>query len=247
MKQDMTIIWLDTVDSTQDEVHRRMETLANLSVVAARSQTSGRGQRGNRWETRPGENLTFSLLLRPGRDGVRAIPAEDQFLLSEMATLAMHQTLAGYGIDTRIKWPNDIYAGDKKLCGMLIENSLMGGQVVSSIIGIGLNVNQTDFNPELMNPVSLSKLTGRSYSVPEVLDRFLDAFRHCLEEDRNEIRSRFLQPLYRLEERHAFTDCRSGEVFEGTIKGISERGLLRVKMPDGNIREFGFKGISYII
>ena len=232
MKQDMTIKWLETVDSTQDEIRRQLKVLANLSVVAALNQTAGRGQRGNRWETRPGENLTFSLLLRPGQDGIRPVPAADQFLLSEIATLALFRTLSDYGIPSRIKWPNDIYSGDRKICGMLIENGLLQENISCSIIGIGLNVNQVQFNPALMNPVSMSKITGETYDIREVLDRFLQ---------------RYLSHLYRLGELHSYTDCKSGEVFEGTITGISKRGLLRVGMPDGTIKEFGFKEISYII
>lgn len=247
MKQDMTIKWLETVDSTQDEIRRQLKVLANLSVVAALNQTAGRGQRGNRWETRPGENLTFSLLLRPGQDGIRPVPAADQFLLSEIATLALFRTLSDYGIPSRIKWPNDIYSGDRKICGMLIENSLLQENVSCSIIGIGLNVNQVQFNPALMNPVSMSKITGETYDIREVLDRFLGHFSEELDCERPLIRQRYLSHLYRFGELHSYTDCKSGEVFEGTITGISKRGLLRVGMPDGIIKEFGFKEISYII
>ena len=247
MKQDMTIKWLETVDSTQDEIRRQLKVLANLSVVAALNQTAGRGQRGNRWETRPGENLTFSLLLRPGQDGIRPVPVADQFLLSEIATLALFRTLSDYGIPSRIKWPNDIYSGDRKICGMLIENSLLQENVSCSIIGIGLNVNQVQFNPALMNPVPMSKITGEAYDIREVLDRFLGHFSEELGCERPLIRQRYLSHLYRLGELHSYTDCKSGEVFEGTITGISKRGLLRVGMPDGTIKEFGFKEISYII
>lgn len=247
MKQGLTIKWLETVDSTQDEIHRQLEVLANLSVVAALDQTAGRGQRGNRWETRPGENLTFSFLLRPGQDGIRPIPASDQFLLSEIATLAMHETLSDFNIPTQIKWPNDIYAGDRKICGMLIENNLRGRTVAHSIIGIGLNVNQTRFNPGLINPVSMKKITGETYDIRAVLDHCLAHFCEGLDADRQQIRARYLSNLYRMGQLHSYTDCKTGTVFDGTITGISERGLLCVEMPDKSIREFGFKEISYII
>lgn len=247
MKQDMTIKWLESVDSTQDEIHRHLEALANLSVVAARCQTAGRGQRGNRWATRPGENLTFSLLLKPGQDGLRSVPVSDQFQLSEVTALAVQDTLSDYGIPARIKWPNDIYVGDRKICGMLIENQLRGRQIVSSIIGVGLNVNQLSFDPDLMNPTSMARQTGRQIPVEEVLASFLVHFLSTWEEDRPVIRERFQSHLYRLEECHSYTDCSTGTVFDGTIKGISKRGLLRVEMPDGTIREFAFKEISYII
>ena len=130
---------------------------------------------------------------------------------------------------------------------MLIENSLLQENVSYSIIGIGLNVNQVQFNPALMNPVSMSKITGETYDIREVLDRFLGHFSEELDSERPLIRQRYLSHLYRLGELHSYTDCKSGEVFEGTITGISKRGLLRVGMPDGTIKEFGFKEISYII
>ena len=247
MKGGMTIKWIDTVDSTQDEVQRHLQELDNLSVVAAREQTAGRGQRGNRWKARPGENLTFSILLRPGADGVPAVAVRDQFRISEAASLAVRDLLAENGVGARIKWPNDLYVGDRKICGMLIENTLAGGQIAASVIGIGINVNQTEFDPELMNPVSMRRLTGRSYDNAALLERFLAFFTERLIQDPETLRRAWLEVLYRRGERHAYTDCRSGEVFEGTIKGISGSGLLEVEMPDQSVRCFGFKEIGYIL
>lgn len=245
--QEVTIKWLETVDSTQEAIRRGLPDLANLSVVAARNQTAGRGQRGNKWNTRPGENLTFSILLRPGMDGIPAITVADSFRISEISALAVRTALEDFGIHTWIKWPNDIYAGDRKICGMLIENILQGGLVAGSIIGIGLNVNQTDFDPELPNPESMARLSGRSFATEAVLQTILGHFCFLLTSDPSDIRERFLDVLYRKEQWHSYTDCATGEVFEGMIKGISKRGLLRVGMPDGRIREFGFKEIAYII
>lgn len=249
MKDRVAIKWMETVDSTQNEVQRQQDGLDNLSVVAARNQTAGRGQRGNRWKTRPGENLTFSILLLPGRDGIPAIPAGDQFVISEIVTLALHTTLEDAGIPSKIKWPNDIYVGDRKICGVLIENTLQGGMVHSSIIGIGLNVNQTEFDPEVMNPTSMKNLTGRTFDLQELLVLFMDCFRDELSKltQRRITRVRYLSALYRFGTQHSYTDCATETVFEGKITGISQQGLLCVEMPDGIIREFGFKEISYII
>ena len=245
--QEVTIKWLETVDSTQEEVRRSLPHLANLSVVAARNQTAGRGQRGNKWNTRPGANLTFSILLRFWKDGVPALSVEDAFRISEISALAVRTALDDFGIPASIKWPNDIYAGDRKICGMLIENILQGGAVSESIIGIGLNVNQTDFDPDLPNPVSMAQLCNRTFDTEEVLQAILGHFCYFLMSDPSEIRQLFLDVLYRKEQRYSYTDCATGEIFEGMIKGISKRGLLRVGMPDGRIREFGFKEINYII
>ena len=124
MEAKLTINWFDTLDSTQEEVRRHIFELDNLSVTAALSQTSGKGQRGNRWDSEKGENLTFSILLRPGKDNIRDITPFRQFVLSKISALAVKRTLDAYGIRSRIKWPNDIYVGDRKICGMLIENSI---------------------------------------------------------------------------------------------------------------------------
>lgn len=108
-------------------------------TIMARTQTAGRGQRGNTWEAEPGANITMSVLLRP-----QGLEARDQFALSEAVSLGITDTLARHGIDARIKWPNDIYVGDMKICGILIENSLAGSLVERSIAGIGLNCQPTE-------------------------------------------------------------------------------------------------------
>ena len=247
MKGGMTINWFDTVDSTQNAVQRQADTLDNLSVIAAREQTAGRGQRGNRWKARPGENLTFSVLLRPGEDGIPCIPVHGQFLVSQAASLAVRDLLREEGIAAAVKWPNDIYVGDRKICGMLIENTLAGDRIRTSVIGIGINVNQSEFDPELMNPTSMKKVTGREFDLPTLLERFCRLFLHRWAQPSEALQGDWLEALYRKDERRSYTDCRSGTVFEGTIKGISESGLLRMEMPDGSICDFGFKEISYIL
>ena len=113
----MKVLWLDTVDSTNNEARRRIESADSLSVVAAKWQTAGRGQRGNTWSSAAGENLTFSVTLKLPQD---SLPAADQFAVSEASAIAVADFLSSKGISVRIKWPNDIYAGDRKICGMRI-------------------------------------------------------------------------------------------------------------------------------
>ena len=151
MKNKYDIIWLQNVDSTNEEARRRFSECDNLSVLSAVSQTSGKGQRGNSWTSEPGANLTFSIILK---DGYR-IKAYDQFVLSEITALSVIDFLSFHGIDSSIKWPNDIYVDKKKICGILVENSLRGEFVSSSIIGIGLNINQRNFDVNLPNPTSM--------------------------------------------------------------------------------------------
>ena len=164
------IIWLQTADSTNKEVRRRLESLDNLSIVAAVAQTSGRGQGTHTWFSRPSSGLTLSMLLRFPSEGAFSLNIKDVLLITEMTTLALRDYLLPRGIETRIKWPNDIWAGDKKICGILIENILDADMVSSSIVGIGLNVNETSWPDELPNPVSMRELTGKEYGLREELE-----------------------------------------------------------------------------
>lgn len=250
MTKDFKIIRLEEVDSTNNEIKRRGDSLDNLAVIITDKQTAGRGQAGNKWLSPPGENLTFSILLRPGYDGLPAIKAAKQFLISRIATLSVSDLLEENGIKCRIKWPNDIYVGNKKICGMLIENTLTSDQVASSIIGIGLNVNQDVFSPELMNPTSMYKVSGEKYGLEKCLQVFLKNFALYMalaggkEED---IKEKYLARLYRLGELSGFRDIKEDKVFKGRIKGVAENAKLIVEMPDGSDKEFAFKEISYII
>lgn len=157
------ILWLETANSTNYELRMRMSELDNLSVVAALSQTAGRGQGSHTWFASPGANLTFSVLLRFQHEN--KIDVCDAILITELTTLAIRDYLSGRGIISRIKWPNDIWVEDKKICGILIENTLDGTMIKDSIVGIGLNVNETDWPADLPNPVSMSELTGVKYEL----------------------------------------------------------------------------------
>ena len=173
MESKTDIIWLERVDSTNDEARRHISEIDNLSVVSALEQTKGRGQRGNTWLSMPGENLTFSLIVKDFR-----IKANEQSAISQATALSLTKILGRYGIEARIKWPNDIYAGDNKICGILIENSLKGMEIDWSIIGIGLNVNQTSFPEDLPNPTSMRLCTGNSnpYNIRRILEEYIEIF-----------------------------------------------------------------------
>lgn len=177
-KKTYNVIWLDSVDSTNNEAKLNIDVLDNLSVIVAKDQTSGRGQRGNIWLTEPGKNLTFSIVLKYEQMCLR-MKALDQFAISEMTALSVIDLLARYGIDARIKLPNDIYVGDKKICGILIEHSLQGEHLSHSIVGIGLNVNQIVFDPSLPDPTSMllcrPDCCGQ-FSLTVLLNQFMDIF-----------------------------------------------------------------------
>ena len=165
------IEWLKCTDSTNLDIRRRMSELDNLSVIAAVFQTAGRGQGCHTWVSPAGENLTFSLLLRFGESNLRELKATEGVRITQLATVSMLSFLASEGVSARIKWPNDVWVGEKKICGMLIENILNGEMITESIVGIGLNLNQVTFDPALPNPVSLHQLTGRFYDPAEALER----------------------------------------------------------------------------
>lgn len=164
------IIWLQTTDSTNKELRRRLDALDNLSIIAAVTQTAGRGQGNHTWFSRPSSGLTFSLLLRFPHEGPFSLNIKDVLLVTELTTLALRDYLLSHGIEARIKWPNDIWVADKKICGILIENTLDADMVSSSIVGIGLNVNGTSWPVELPNPVSMMELTGKEYKLGEELE-----------------------------------------------------------------------------
>lgn len=169
MDEGNEIIWLKRTDSTNREARRRIDDLDNLSVLAAWEQTDGRGQGDHTWTSAPGENLTFTLVLH--FPPCAAVAADRILLITQLVTRGLREYLLLHGVRARIKWPNDIYVGDRKICGILIENILEGKQVRSSIIGIGLNLNQLTFPADLPNPVSLRALTGVRYDPEAELKR----------------------------------------------------------------------------
>lgn len=171
------IIWLESVDSTNNEAKRRIARLADMSVIAAYEQTAGRGQRENIWLSEPGKNLTASIVLKHDGTILSRVSADNQFIISEMISKAVVGLLADYGVVARIKWPNDIYVGDKKICGILIEHTLRGSSIINSIIGVGLNVNQTEFDESLPNPTSLAAESNlENFDLNELLVRLIDKF-----------------------------------------------------------------------
>ena len=164
------IIWLEKTDSTNDELRRRLNQSGDLAIIAAESQTAGRGQGDHSWHSAPGQNLTFSVLLRH-----RCLKASDALAVTSIMALGIRDYLQTKGIEPWIKWPNDIWVGEKKICGILVENSIRAGRIDYSIVGVGLDVNQTEWPSDLPNPVSLKELTGRQYDTREELRQLYDA------------------------------------------------------------------------
>ena len=233
------IHWFDTIDSTNTRLLADKGSLPDRTVYAALFQTAGRGQKGNRWESRSGENLTFSILLKP-----EALPAREQFILSQIVALGLLDFLRAEGVQATIKWPNDIYVGDRKICGILIENRLQGGVIKDCIIGVGLNVNQQRFVSDAPNPVSLANLTGRLHDREVLLQRLLEAFdEECA--GLEGVRLRYLPRLYRREKFHRYRDAQ-GEFF-ARIATVEEDGRLTLETIDGHTNRYAFKEVQFVL
>lgn len=250
------IHWFDTVDSTNTRLMADRQQCNDGTVYAALFQTAGRGQKGNRWESKAGENLTFSILFKP-----EALPATEQFLLSQIVALGLVDYLATKGITAMVKWPNDIYAGDRKICGTLIEPVLADGRVTAAVAGIGLNVNQLEFDPSLPNPTSMRCETGQSFDIREELPRLLAPIFDRYERigspyARNGFDALYLEKLYRRGEWFTFEELsasdvpaehRSGHQVKARILGIDPKSRLLLEHADGTIHVYGSKEIKYIL
>ncbi|MDR0748613.1 MAG: biotin--[acetyl-CoA-carboxylase] ligase [Tannerellaceae bacterium] len=238
------LICLDETGSTNNYLRAclKKEHLPEGSVVVANYQTGGRGQTGNSWESSPGMNLLFSLVLYPEQ-----LLINRQFVISQIASLAVKETLDAYTSPVAIKWPNDIYLQNKKISGILIENDITGATVCRSIIGVGINLNQTLFESNAPNPVSLTQVTGLIYDKQDVLNRFLRIFYAyyllVLQEKFTEIKNAYMQALYRKEGYHPFSD-RAGS-FSARIYDIETTGHLLLQLENGEMRRYAFKEVSW--
>ena len=194
------IKWFESLASTNNEAKKHITDYDNLSVIATIEQSAGRGQGTHTWYTTPGKNLTFTIVFNPEN-----LPASEALYLTRITTLSLLSYLAARGVSARIKWPNDIWVEDKKICGILIENILEGNLVHNSIIGIGLNINESGWPEDLPNPVSLGELTGKSYDIREELEAFYKEFcRHAQmlssEDGRKYLCENFDENVFRLPE-----------------------------------------------
>lgn len=239
----MYLIKLSATDSTNAYLKRLStdEHLPDLSVAWALHQTAGRGQPGKKWQSEAGKNLTFSMLKR-----FEDLPASRQFLINIWASLAVCQILAGLRVpDLRIKWPNDILSGNKKLCGILPENSLKSGRISQTILGIGLNVNQTEFEG-LPGAASVKRVTGEAHMLEPLLLEIREAFSREVSApgalDYALQQSRYEALLFRKGEAASF--FRGGTPFAAILRGIDQDGRLLLEESNGSLRAYGFGEIQ---
>ena len=250
----MNIIWLDTIDSTNTEALRRLPEFPSGTVLAAREQTAGRGQRGNTWFTEPGKNLTFSIVLKYGPGAVAPMPAADSIWLNYLMSVTIVDFLQSHAIWCKVKWPNDVYVGKNKICGILIENTFDGSGLAASVIGVGLNINQKEF-PQLANATSLWSLTGKEHNLEKCLEKLMSGFEGwlpCLEDParRNSIFSSYSTHLFNLDVNARYHDYLTDREYTGKIKGVAPDGRLMIwdlEAPGKPLRYYRFKEVGYII
>lgn len=196
-------------------------------------QTTGRGQTGNSWESEEGKNLLCSILLPPDRN---------LYFLNIAVGVALLRVI---GDDFTIKWPNDIYYGDKKVAGILVENAIIGNEIRYSIAGIGLNVNQTTFVSNAPNPISLKQIYGTEFVVEQLMNQLFEATRTVLNEPEQAVWAYYKSHLYRLEGFWPYED-KNGP-FEAKIQDVLPSGEIVLCDRKGQLRQYEFKQIKYIL
>ena len=237
---DFKIIHIAETDSTNRWLREKTPPLpAGECVVIAEYQTAGKGCGSNSWESERGKNLTFSMLIHP-----EGLPANEQFHITEVVSVALCETLELYiNKKVEIKWPNDIYVGDRKICGILIENRLQGSTIKDAIIGIGLNVNQRVFLSDAPNPVSLYQLTGQETNRDTLLNRFLEAFERVSQSNTTCIDYR--ERLFRKGKEGLYED-ETGR-FTARLTDVLSDGRLQLVDSEGQTRIYAFKEVQFII
>jgi len=237
-------IHLNTVDSTNNYAANLIKTtkVANGTTILTKRQTNGRGQRGNSWQSEEDNNLLLSIIIYP------QIPLTHIHYLTIFVSVALYKTISNYTKNVSIKWPNDIYVGNKKIAGILIENQLRSNSVYASIIGIGVNINQTNFS-ENHNACSLKSISENEYSIDEIFKKLysnLDFYYDMLfQKNYTSLLSRYYEALLWYNKIGKF---KKGEnVFEATLKGIDESGKLILQENTKTITTYDIKEISFVI
>jgi BirA family biotin operon repressor/biotin-[acetyl-CoA-carboxylase] ligase len=240
------LVTLKQVDSTNTflkDMLSNSKPVPEGTVIMAEEQYAGRGQRENVWHAESGKNLTFSILLRPF-----FLDAQGQYDVTRAAALGVFDALYPIlGDQLKIKWPNDIYYANKKLGGMLIENILLGNQIKNSIIGIGLNINQENFQENAGNATSVKQILQKDYDLKNILAEIcnhIEAYYLQLKAGRLDfVREKYLSRLYWLNKRHQFRSNK--RVFTGVIKHVTDAGLLVID-EDGVEQKYNFKEIAFL-
>ncbi len=232
----------ETLDSTNNEARRLLNRgpVAHGMTLLARHQEAGRGQYGRLWHAAPGEHLAMSIILHP--DPQNPIALEHIGMITSLGIVQALQAEVK-GLDPRVKWPNDIYLDDRKLAGILIENALSGSTVQHSIIGIGMNVNETAFPPSLPNPVSLRQVTGSAFEILPLAHSIRSSILNLITTPTIQWKSKYDQVIYGMGKKHSF--LLNGDPIEATITGVSAEGKLTIAMQNGSTASFATHEIQW--
>ncbi|MGP1590550.1 MAG: biotin--[acetyl-CoA-carboxylase] ligase [Prevotella sp.] len=239
------IDYIDKTESTNSYFAQKSAPPSNLmKVIVAHSQSAGRGQGSNSWESEEGKNLTFSIdITRP------QVPLHLNFYLSIIVALAIHDALSRYSKDITLKWPNDIYYKDKKISGTLIETSVNSQIITRCIFGIGINVNQKEFVSDAPNPISLINIINNETKLSIVLAKTLKAFRKYYDQlllgNYRSVKLQYMNVLYRSKGFFPYRD--KDGLFEAEIVGIKDNGHLCLKDTEGRVREYEQKEVQFVL
>lgn len=244
------IIYLDDTTSTNDYLLKNADLYGNEEMVIAVAdyQSQGHGMGINTWESEKGANLLFSILVHP-----QWMEAGVQFLASMAEAVAIREVLSQYADGITIKWPNDIYWNDRKISGTRIDCNIKGLEMTDMVIGTGININQEVFVSDAPNPVSLCQITGRKHDCRKILDQIIKRFVYYYEVAKDEwesydcdtIMEEYHKYLYRKGEFHFYED--ENGVFEGRILDAHPNGILNIERRSGNISQYEYKEVKFII
>jgi BirA family transcriptional regulator, biotin operon repressor / biotin---[acetyl-CoA-carboxylase] ligase len=230
-------------DSTNNFISELPDNTTEGSIVYAMKQSQGRGQGSNQWESEPNKNLTCSILLHPN-----FIKAFEQFYLLKVIAIAVADFISHFTDKVSIKWPNDIYVGDRKIAGILIENSIERDYIKKAIAGIGVNINQEQFSSWVPNPVSLFQLCQKEFNIEDCLTLISDCIekRYAIlyERDFETIDKAYLDLLYRLNQPSEY--FAEGKKFIGTIIAVEPTGELVICDDHQKMHSFLFKEVEYV-
>lgn len=241
------LLYFPEIDSTNREAWRMVQRgdLAEGTIVRAGFQSLGRGQGATRWESEEGKNLCVSAVIKP----VFLAP-DQQFYLNKAIALSVREAVKGLLPDcpVMIKWPNDVYIGDGKVAGILIENAIRGSRLEHSIAGIGININQRRFDPALPNPVSIAQVAGRDQDIDQCLDTLCSSLDHwyglLATADWEGLNQAYLEALLGYGEKRNYLS--QGHQFKAWIAGISPHGKLILDLEDGRQLAFEMKEVSML-
>lgn len=240
-----TIIKLAQVDSTNNyaTAHMTINNWSEGTVVITEEQFKGRGQINNSWESEAGKNILLSIVLQP-----EFLPVQHQFLISKVVAISVWETLSLLVNCVAIKWPNDIYVDQQKIAGILIENAIMGSTLFSSVVGIGLNVNQLIFKSDAPNPVSLAQLLKVETDRDQLLSKLLEFMNKWYSKLKNgsidEINRTYENYLFRKGEEADYKDATG--IYRGVVLGVNEIGQLLIQPLNDEVRSYHFKEVEFL-